>query len=248
MKHEHLHLPLYLSVAEQCSYLPGRMSRSLFVDPDKHMDTRTYSQLIRKGFRRSGRMVYRPYCEHCRQCLAVRVPVEHFRPARRFRRVLRLNQDLHVIPRNALFAQEHYALYQRYMDTRHAGGSMADSSPDDYSDFLIADWCDTHFLEIRQQEQLMAVAVTDQVLDGLSAVYTFFEPKQPRRSLGNFSILVQIDLCRQLGLPYLYLGYWIRDCDKMRYKADFRPLQVFTQDEWREFAAGEEIDVPELYL
>lgn len=246
MKQEHIHLPLYLSVADDCSYLPGRKSRSLFVDPDTQLDMRLYGRLMQKGFRRSGRMVYRPHCDDCRQCLSVRIPVERFDSRRRFRRLLRTNGDLHLVSRNASFVQAHYELYRDYIDARHAEGSMADPSPRDYADFLIADWADTLFLEIRRQDRLMAVAVTDQVDDGLSAVYTFFDPAESRRSLGTYSVLAQINLCRQLALPYLYLGYWIRDCGKMRYKADFRPVQVFSEGRWQEFSSGKVIEVPEL--
>lgn len=238
-------LPLYLSAASDCAYLPGRQSRSLFVDPDAAMDSLAYSHLARQGFRRSGRLVYRPQCDGCSQCLTVRVPVEQFVMKRRFRRVLKANRDLTVSPRSAAFIQTHYALYQRYTASRHAGGSMQDSSPDEYADFLMADWCDTQFIEIRQHERLMAVAITDQLQDGLSAVYTFFEPDAGHRSLGTYAILVQMELCRQLGLPYLYLGYWIRDSPKMSYKADFRPLQVFAEGQWMEFGPDDVIATPE---
>jgi len=123
---------------------------------------------------------------------------------------------------------------------------MQDSSPAEYADFLMADWCDTHFVEIRREQQLLAVAVTDQLEDGLSAVYTFFAPEEAARSLGTFAILTQIQLARQWDLPHLYLGYWVRDCRKMSYKADFRPLQLFSEGEWREFALGEQLRVTEL--
>lgn len=234
-------LPLYLSAASECAYLPGRQSRSLFVDPEATMDMRVYSQLARQGFRRSGRLVYRPQCDDCRECLAVRLPVQRFVMKRRFRRVLKMNHGATVKARSAAFLPEHYALYRRYTASRHAGGSMQDLSPDEYADFLMVDWCDTQFVEIRQHDRLLGVAVTDQLQDGLSAVYTFFDPDLGRLSLGTFAILVQVDLCRRLGLPYLYLGYWIRDSAKMSYKADFRPLQIFTEGQWTEFGPGETI-------
>lgn len=239
-------LPLYLSAGSACGYLEDRQSRNLFVDPDIAMNPVLYAQLLRRGFRRSGRLVYRPHCDLCRQCLSVRVPVEHFELKRRFRRVLEANHDITVVPRPASFISEHYALYQRYTAERHAEGSMQNSSPAEYADFLIADWCDTHFVEIRREDELLAVAVTDQLEDGLSAVYTFFTPEQTARSLGTLAILTQIQLSREWGLPYLYLGYWVRDCRKMSYKADFRPLQVFSEGEWREFGRGETILAPEL--
>ena len=240
------HLPLYLSAGSPCGYLESRQSRNLFVDPDVAMNTVLYGQLLRRGFRRSGRLVYRPHCDHCRQCLSVRVPVQGFELKRRFRRVIEANRDLSVTPRPAAFMSEHYDLYRRYTAARHAEGSMQDSSPAEYADFLMADWCDTHFVEIRREQQLLAVAVTDQLEDGLSAVYTFFAPEEAARSLGTFAILTQIQLARQWDLPHLYLGYWVRDCRKMSYKADFRPLQLFSEGEWREVAPGEQLRVTEL--
>ncbi len=239
-------LPLYLSAASACSYLAEHRSRNLFVDPEADMDLLVYSHLARRGFRRSGRLVYRPHCDACRQCLSIRLPLDRFHMKRRFRRVLEANRDLKVTPRSASFIAEHYALYQRYTAARHADGKMQESTPSEYTDFLMADWCDTHFLEMRLEDRLLAVAVTDQLEDGLSAVYTFFEPEQAKRSLGTFAILAQIGLGRQLQLPYLYLGYWIRDCGKMRYKADFRPLQIFSEGEWQEFSPGQAIEVAEL--
>ena len=246
MDDQPLRLPLYLSAPQACSYLPEEYSQSLFIDPEMPMSTALYSRLVREGFRRSGGMVYRPHCLQCRQCLSVRVPVADFRPRLRHRRTLRANRSLRLIPTEARFREEHFRLYQRYTASRHPGGSMADSEPADYRDFLITDWCDTHFLEFREGTQLMGVAVTDQLRDGLSAVYTFFEPDLPNRSLGTWAVLAQLDLCRQLQLPYLYLGYWIRDCAKMRYKADFRPLEVFSQNRWCRFGPGDEIRLPEL--
>ncbi len=234
-------LPLYLSMVDACSYLEGRESRNLFVDPEAPMTPALYSQLIQRGFRRSGRMVYRPYCEACRQCVSARLPVTRFDRRRRHRRNQQHNRDLRLVIRNAGFVEEHFKLYRRYLTARHADGAMADSGPEEYRDFLIADWCDTHFVEFRHDDRLLAVAVTDQVDDGLSAVYTFFDPDQPRRSLGTFAILSQLALCHRLGLPYLYLGYWVRDCAKMAYKADFRPLQLLIDGQWREFGVDEEI-------
>ena len=239
-------LPLYLSAPQSCAYLPGRMSSSLFVDPDGPMDMALYGQLLRRGFRRSGSLVYRPHCEGCRQCLSVRIPVVQFQPRRRHRRILKLNRDVELIPCNARLQAEHFHLYQAYTASRHAGGNMADSTPADYMDFLSSRWSQTQFIELRERGELLGVAVTDQLADGLSAVYTFFEPDLPQRSLGTFAVLSQISLARQLGLPYLYLGYWVRDCRKMVYKADYRPVQVFSQENWVQFEQGERIEVAEL--
>ena len=246
MKGGNQRIPLLLSVPQPCSYLDGQYSSNAFVDPDCGLDNQLYSQLIRHGFRRSGRLVYRPHCPECSQCLSLRVPVNEFVERRRHRRVLRANREVQLVPCNPRFQQAHYELYQRYTAARHAGGSMAESTPREYLDFLTADWAETQFVELREQGHLLGVAITDQVADGLSAVYTFFDPDLPQRSLGTYAVLGQLSLARQLGLPWLYLGYWVRDCAKMAYKADFRPLQVFSRGEWLTFGPGEPIEVAEL--
>lgn len=239
-------IPLLLSMPETCSYLPDQSSSSAFIDPDCDIDMALYSHLIRIGFRRSGRVVYRPHCAGCHQCLSLRLPVDRFEHRRRHRRILRANKNIRLVTCNARLQPEHYELYRRYTASRHSGGSMADATPDQYMDFLSAFWSETLFIELREDQRLLGVAVTDQVADGLSAVYTFFEPDLPHRSLGSFAVLSQLSMARQLELPYLYLGYWIRDCQKMAYKADYRPMQVFSGGRWLEFGLGEDILVPEL--
>ena len=241
MNEQSLRLTLYLSAPQPCSYLAKQETQSLFADPQGPMDTRIYGQLVQRGFRRSGRLVYRPQCPECPQCRSARVPVATFRPRRRHRRVLRANRDLRIVPVPPAFREEHFTLYRRYTRARHAGGSMAESSAQEYMDFLVADWCATDFLEIRLGDQLLGVAVTDHLTDGLSAVYTFFDPDQPGRSLGTWAILAQIERARELGLPWLYLGYWIRDCEKMRYKTGFRPIELYDGRGWRRFEAGETV-------
>ncbi|WP_078119591.1 arginyltransferase [Thiosocius teredinicola] len=232
------HLPLYLSAPHACSYLPGRQSNTLFTDPDQAMDMSTYSELLRYGFRRSGSMVYSPRCDHCQQCVSVRVPVDDFAPRRAHRRVIKANRDIEVYDHPAVFNDEHYALYQRYTRARHEDGDMANASSDDYMSFLQTDWCDTQFLEFRRSKQLMAVAVTDMPTDGLSAVYTFFDPDYADRSLGTFAILSQIRYARARRLSYLYLGYWIQECRKMAYKVNFRPIELWQQGQWLRLEAG----------
>jgi arginine-tRNA-protein transferase len=234
-------LPLYLSPPHRCSYLADRQSQTLFVDPHGPMDTAIYHALLQRGFRRSGRIVYAPRCEGCRQCVSARIPVAHFSPRRIQRRIQRRNADLsRVLVEPALLA-EHFALYQRYTAARHGEGGMADASPSDYLDFLCADWCDTVFMELRGPQGLLAVAVTDIVGDGLSSVYTFFDPDLDQRSLGTFAILSQIELARERALRYLYLGYWIRDCRKMAYKTAFRPIELWWQDRWQRFDRDESL-------
>lgn len=226
-------LPLYLSAPHACSYLPGRQSSTLFADPLQPMDMSTYTELLHFGFRRSGNMVYAPRCEHCSECVSVRIPVQDFRPRRIHRRVLQANADVGMREHPARFDPRHFALYQRYTAARHEDGDMANASPASYLGFLRAEWCDTRFLEFHLGTRLVAVAVTDLPHDGVSAVYTFFEPQLSSRSLGTLAILRQIEHCRGLGRPYLYLGYWIRNSRKMAYKANFRPIELWRGGAWQ---------------
>jgi len=233
------HLPLYLSAPHSCSYLPDRLSSTLFADPEQAMNMATYSELLHYGFRRSGRMVYTPRCEDCSQCISVRVPVDDFQPRRAQRRILQASADIEMREHPAHFNPRHYALYQRYTAARHEDGDMANASPEDYLGFLRADWCESCFFEFHLDGQLVAVAVTDLPADGLSAVYTFFEPELSSRSLGTLAILRQIAHTRSMGLPYLYLGYWIRDSRKMAYKTDFRPIELWHGGRWQRVGRSE---------
>lgn len=234
-------IPFYISLPHPCSYLPGNTARSLFVDPNGPLDTHEYSRLAELGFRRSGRLVYRPHCADCSQCLAARIPVAEFNARRSQRRTAQRNADLRIEVHPAHQDDTHYRLYQRYTATRHGDGdgNMADASAQEYWAFLTADWSDTRFIEFHLADQLVAVAVTDWLDDGLSALYTFFEPDLASRALGVQAILSQVQLARELGLDYLYLGYWIADCRKMRYKADWRPLEVFQGQGWTSLTAAD---------
>lgn len=236
MNREEKRLQLYLSPAHPCSYLPQQTASTLFIDPAARPTPEIYGQLLQQGFRRSGEHVYRPHCEACTACHSARVPVSSFKPKRNQRRIRRLNeQDINLVITPAGFEPEHYALYRRYTAGRHPDGEMSNMDQVQYLGFLTSRWCDTEFLEFRLDGVLVAVAVTDRVPDGLSAVYTFFDPELARRSLGTYAILSQIELARQRGLDWLYLGYWIEQCHKMAYKTDYQPLQLFSDDRWRPY-------------
>jgi arginine-tRNA-protein transferase len=202
-----------------------------------------YESLLARGFRRSGRFVYRPYCGLCQSCVPVRLAVEPFAPNRSQRRNLVRNRDLVLMDRPAVFDPEHFALYAAYLRHRHPDGGMADQlSPESYHDFLIQPWGgETRLLELRLEGRLVALAVTDRLPGALSAVYTCFEPALSSRALGACALLNQIALARRLGLGSLYLGYWIQDCRKMAYKDDYRPIQALIGTQWREFRRGEPI-------
>lgn len=228
------HLPFFISVEHDCSYLEGQQARNLFLDPNKRIDNTTWGNLLAHGFRRSGTYIYRPHCDHCQACVALRLPVANYQPRRKQRRNWRINQDLSHRQRAAEFDQEHFELYCRYLKHRHPNSPMSNTSPEQYIDFLVEGGLDTYFHELRLDQQLVAVIVTDHTPQGLSAVYTFFEPSMPQRGLGNYAIQWQIQLARQLALPWLYLGYWIEGCKVMQYKADFAPAQIFSAGEWQD--------------
>jgi arginyl-tRNA--protein-N-Asp/Glu arginylyltransferase len=209
------------------------MSRNLVPDPEIALNLNIYSQLIRYGFRRSGSHCYRPHCRHCQQCIPCRVPVRDFQPSRSQKRCLKQNTGLVMSMTAAKYTDEYFDLYRRYLNTRHDDSSMANPAPDDFEQFLYSGWSDTQFIEFRLDEALVAVAVTDFVSDGASAVYSFFEPGMQSHGLGTYCILKQIEFGRRLSLDYLYLGYWIKDHPKMDYKARFQPLQIYRDERWQ---------------
>lgn len=225
-------LAFYATPPHACSYLPGRTAVTLFADPYARLSSRIYSRLAHYGFRRSGRHIYRPACPGCDACIPVRVPVAWFRPRRSQRRAWRQNEDLAVRERTAVLREEDFALYRRYVSSRHPGGGMDHSTPEQYLEFLTSDWSETRFVEFRLDGALAMIAVLDRLEDALSAVYTFFDPDLHGRSPGTFAILWAIEQARRLGLSWLYLGYWIADCAKMSYKDQFRPLEQFRDGRW----------------
>lgn len=229
-------LHLYLTAPYPCSYLEGREARSQVATPNLLITTPVYSELVRRGFRRSGTFTYRPRCDACRQCVAARVVVAEFQPTRSQRRSYRQHKDLNVTLHALQDKPEYFELYRRYQEVRHRDGGMDDDDPEQYRNFLLQSHIDTLLLEFRDEGKLRMVSVVDVLEDGLSAVYTFYDPDVPHASFGTFNVLWQIDLCRQLHLPYLYLGYWIANSRKMAYKANFQPLEGLQDGMWRPLA------------
>lgn len=225
-------LKLFATQPHPCSYLEGEEATTLFIDPNAPVDQDLYSQLSQIGFRRSGAHLYRPHCAQCNACVSCRIPVEQFRPNRNQRRCWRRNRDLTLEMVDHADSDEHYRLYAHYIETRHRDGDMYPPSRAQYDAFLSREWGVTRYLEVRDRGRLVAVAVCDRLNDGLSAVYTFFDSNEERRSLGVFGILAQIEEARSLGLSYVYLGYWIRQCRKMDYKTQYRPLEMLVNRRW----------------
>lgn len=231
-------LGFYTTPPYPCSYLPGRVATTLFADPQAPKDQRVYGALSAHGFRRSGEHLYRPRCQACQACVPVRVPVADFK-ARRFQaRTLAMNADIDVRVLAARYREEHFELYRRYLQWRHPGGGMDNPSPESFADFLLSSWAETLLLELRIGATLVGVGVVDRMEDALSAVYTFYDPEYARRSLGRYAVLREIAHARELGLDWLYLGYWIDECRKMRYKVEYQPLEYYRDGQWRREPPG----------
>lgn len=227
-------LHFYATSPYACSYLPERMARSQVATPSHVIDTPLYGELVRAGFRRSGIFTYRPWCDDCQACIPVRVDVAAFQPDRSQRRAALKHGNLRARQLPMVFDEDHYGLYQRYQARRHSGGGMDGDSREQYAHFLLQSHVDTVLVEFREGGMLRVVSIIDVLPDGLSSVYTFFDPDVPGASYGTAAILWQLEQCRRHGLPHLYLGYWIHASRKMAYKANFRPLQGRVGGQWRE--------------
>ena len=232
----------YTSTLRPCPYLAGQAERKLFTELLGPESDLTYSGLSRAGFRRSHGIAYLPACPECEACKAARISANKFKPSRSQRRTLNANRFVAMNETHAVATPEQFVLFSTYVRSRHGDGDMATMGPQDFKHLVEETNVDTRVFEYREPDgQLIGACLVDVLTDGLSAVYSFFDPDLSKRSLGGYMILSLVSIAREMGLPYVYLGFWIADCQKMSYKERFAPLEVYDNGTWITFRGPKEI-------
>lgn len=238
----------YLTAPQPCAYLPGREERKVFTTLHGPTAVSVNNALSLKGFRRSQSVIYRPACAGCSACMSIRIPVLHFRPSRSQRRIVRRNADVMRRPCEAWATEAQYNLFRRYLDSRHAGGGMADMDAFDFASMIDETPVNSTVVEYSIEdaenggERMIAACLSDILADGLSMVYSFFDPAQDKRSLGAYMILDHLALAAEMGLPHVYLGYWVAGSPKMDYKVSYRPFELCDGATWRRFSNRREFE------
>ena len=226
-------IKLFRTPEHNCPYLTDKISVTQFIDPDKIPDVNMYTYLTRFGFRRSGEHLYRPTCPNCSACISIRIPVVNFTNSKSQKRCLNKAKHFEFHHCDAYDSDEHYQLYETYINVRHKDGDMYPATRQLFRNFLLSNWANTQFMEIRLEGELIACAVYDQLADGLSAIYCYFNPEFSQYSLGKLAILKQIIRAKTHQYDYLYLGYQIDDCAKMNYKNQYQPTEQFIDSVWQ---------------
>lgn len=228
-------IQFYVTTSYACGYLERKASQSLVATPHHMISQTQYDDLIKKGFRRSGKFTYKPYCELCNACIPIRIDVNKFIHSKSFKRTLKYHQHLQASILPLSFYEEHFQLYLEYQKNRHANKKTGEDEINQYSEFLLQSNVDSQLIQFKNQDGVKIVSFVDIINDGISAVYTFFDTKDKSQSFGTYSILWLINWCIEKKLDYLYLGYWIRESKKMNYKTHFKPFELFLNNEWQSF-------------
>jgi leucyl-tRNA---protein transferase len=235
-------LQFYATAPYACSYLPNKTARSQVATPSHLIHADVYNDLLNAGFRRSGLYTYRPYCDECKACVATRILVNQFLPSRSQRRAQKKHSGLEASVLNLGYQEEHYQLYQHYQNERHAGSDMDSDDQDQYMQFLLQSRVNSRIVEFRDGPhdpypgRLRMVSMIDILEQGISSVYTFYDTSVQTASYGSYSILWQIEQARAMNLPYLYLGYYIKESNKMSYKVKFQPMEGLIDDHWQKLS------------
>tara|TARA_B100001250_G_C19778534_1_gene780759 strand:+ start:67 stop:792 length:726 start_codon:yes stop_codon:yes gene_type:complete len=227
-------IQFYVTTKYSCGYIDGQDAQSIVATPYKRINSKNFNNLINKGFRRSGQYVYKPNCKNCNACIPIRLLAKNFIPSKSQKRVKKYLNKLTVKILPLTFDEEHYKLYIQYQNKRHRNNNEDEDDVADYNDFLIKSNVNSKIVEFRFNNELKIISIIDFVKDGISAVYTFYDCNNNKLSLGTVSIIWLLELCKKENLPFLYLGYWIYESQKMKYKTNFKPYELMIEGAWQE--------------